>query len=199
MSKESFETLLAASMESVRRLVIRNLRNRDQADDILQQTVLRAFVCREQLRAPSKFRNWLWSIALNEIRMHIRAARPSVPLEVLPDYPFADRAPSPLAICEQTEKVEWIRAAMATLTLRDRTAIELADLQGLTMDESARAMATSKAAFKSILFRARQRLGRALRPAQPLPQPPILPRPRRENVYRTVSTFHDSRADRVAA
>jgi DNA-directed RNA polymerase specialized sigma24 family protein len=54
---------------------------------------------------------------------------------------------------------------MAKLNERDRTAIHLADIHELTAEQAARKLAVSKAAFKSTHFRARQRLGRALRRA----------------------------------
>src|SRR5712691_4544591 len=77
MSGETFETLLAPNLQAVRRMVKSRLRTGDQTDDIVQQTLLHAFASRDQLRAESKFKSWLWSIALNEIRAFFRATRRS--------------------------------------------------------------------------------------------------------------------------
>jgi RNA polymerase sigma-70 factor (ECF subfamily) len=163
MSDEMFAALLAPHLEWVRRLVYSRLREADRADDVVQQTLLQAYTRRHQLRAHAKFRNWLWSIALNEIRMLLRRSRRCVSIEESPSFDVPDRSPSPLAQFEQQERMRRLRAGMARLTERDRTAIRLVDFHGLTAEEAAKTLDISKAAFKSTHFRARKRLGRALR------------------------------------
>ena len=199
MSEETFENLLAPNLQSIRRLVQRRVRTAHQADDIVQQSLLRAFACRDQLRSQSKFKSWLWSIALNEIRMFLRDSRPGVSLDDLPNFQFADRTPSPLALCEETETAERLRAAMARLSMRDRTAIRLADLNGLTTSEAAGVMAISKAAFKSTHFRARQRLGDALRVMQTLAAPRFPAKGKQRIVYQVDLPCRTSPALRIAA
>jgi RNA polymerase sigma-70 factor (ECF subfamily) len=167
MSREVFESLLAPHLLWVRTFVRTRLRTIDHADDLVQQTLLRAFVCRHQLRCPSKFRSWIGTIALNEVRAYFRSLRPGVSLNEFPSSAFADRAPSPLARCVQLEREHRLRAGMATLPARDRVAIRLVDFKGLSYAEAAGAMTVSTAAFKSTHYRALQRLGRALREASP--------------------------------
>ncbi len=77
----------------------------------------------------------------------------------------SDRAPSPLARFERLEKLEWLHAGLSKLSERDRTAIRLRDLDGLSIAETADALAISKAAAKSTHFRARKRLAYALQDA----------------------------------
>jgi len=72
MSGNTFEALLEPNLRSVQALVQRRLRTSDHAEDIVQQILLRAFQHRDQLRVHAKFRTWLWSIALNEIRSFFR-------------------------------------------------------------------------------------------------------------------------------
>jgi DNA-directed RNA polymerase specialized sigma24 family protein len=55
MTGDAFEALLVPNLASVRRFVQTRLRTSDHADDVIQQTLLRAFVHRDQLRASSKF------------------------------------------------------------------------------------------------------------------------------------------------
>jgi len=141
------------------------VRTHDQADDILQQTLLHAFVHRDQLRVEGKFKSWLWSIAFNEIRMLRRANRVCVSIDEFPNFELPDETPSPLAHCEQMERTKRLRAGLARLTERDRMAIRLADLNELTTAEAAGTMEVSQAAFKSTLFRARKRLEHSLRRA----------------------------------
>lgn len=68
MSRELFESLLAPNLRGLRRLVRTRVRTPGDAEDVLQEILLRAFSHRDQLRDRAKFGTWLWSIALNEIR-----------------------------------------------------------------------------------------------------------------------------------
>src|SRR4051812_44643861 len=103
MSGELFDSLLAPHLQWVRSFVRARLKTIDDADDVVQQTLLRAFRSRDQLRCASKFKNWLWSIASNEIRAFLRTVRPSISLEQLANGDCVDPAPSALAVCEQME------------------------------------------------------------------------------------------------
>jgi RNA polymerase sigma-70 factor (ECF subfamily) len=199
MSEETFEALLAPNLQSVRKLVQSRLRAADHADDIVQQTLLRAFAFRHQLRSPSKFRSWIWSIALNEVRMFLRAARPFVSFEESPNRHITDPTPSPLAMCEQVETSQRLRAGMARLSPRDRTAIQLADLNELSCAEAANAMAISLSAFKSTHFRARQRLENTLRVTEALTKPAILPKGKQANGHQPNSTRRNTYPRRIAA
>jgi len=163
MSGERFAELLTLCLPSVRKLVFARLRGGDDAEDIVQQTLLQAFRHRDRLRAHSKFKSWLWSIALNEIRMLHRRDRLLVPLHESAAIDCRDRAPSPLARLEELERSNWLGSAMARLSERDRAAIRLRDLNGLTLRETAKALRSSEPATKSAHFRARRRLETALR------------------------------------
>jgi RNA polymerase sigma-70 factor (ECF subfamily) len=165
MSRDTFMGLLAPNLQPLRKLLQARLRIPDQADDILQEALLHAFARRNQLRLRSKFKSWLWTIALNEMRMFFRGQRGAISLDEFPSINPSDRAPSALARYEQLEKLEWLHAGLAKLSERDRTAIRLRDLDGLSIAETAEALAISKAAVKSTHFRARKRLAHALRGA----------------------------------
>ena len=146
------------------------MRGDDSADDLVQQTLLRAFACRHQLRCPSKFRGWLGSIAVNEIRMFRRAARATVSLDESPKLDFADRGPSAFVRCEQFERQSCLQAGIASLAAPHRIAIQLVDIKGLSYSEAAGVMTVSLAAFKSTHHRALHRLGHAVRSTMELPQ-----------------------------
>ncbi len=162
MSGDSFMGLLAPNLRPLRMFLRAKLRIPDQADDVLQQALLHAFAHRDQLRLGSKFKSWLWTIAFNEMRMLFRAERGTISLDEFPNIDPSDRAPSSLATVEQIERREWLHAGMAKLSDRDRTVLRMCDLDGLSIAETAEALAISKAAAKSIHFRARKRLAYAL-------------------------------------
>ncbi len=90
MSREAFADLLQPNLQAVRAFVRRQMRNAEYTDDIIQTTLLLAFANRHQLRTPSKFRFWLFSIAVNEIRTFLRLLRPVMPLAGFPAYAVRD-------------------------------------------------------------------------------------------------------------
>src|ERR1700753_3335588 len=118
MSPDTFTNLLLPNMMPLRKLLQARLRAPDQVEDVFQQTLLLAFARRDQLRVESKFRSWLWSIAFNEIRGLIRAARPGFSLDEFPNLELPDHAPGPFATCEQSERAQWLYTAMSALSER---------------------------------------------------------------------------------
>ena len=161
MTGDAFETLLAPNLPLVRRFVQTRLRTPDHADDVVQQTLLKAFAHRHQLRTSSKFRSWLCSIAMNEVRMFFRTDRPSVSLD---EFPIVDsRDSGPLARTEQLQRLEWLQSGMERLSDRDRETIRLRDLEGMSLRETAEVFELSESAAKSTHFRARRRLAGVLR------------------------------------
>lgn len=165
MSDDTFMSLLAPNLHPLRKFLRARIGMRDQVDDILQEALLHAFARRGQLRLRSKFKSWLWTIAFNEMRMFFRVRRVTISLDEFPHIDPSDRAPLPLTRFEQIERQEWLHAGLAKLSERDRTAIRLRDLDGLSIAETAEALAVSKEAVKSTHFRARKRLAYALRGA----------------------------------
>ena len=163
MTGDTFAALLGPTLQSVRRLVQTRLRTADHTDDIMQQTLLRAFAHRHQLRASSKFKSWLCSIAMNEVRMFYRSDRGVLSLDDFPTFDYRDSSPSPLARVEQLERSEWLQAGMERLSERDRNTIRLRDLDEMSLTQTAQTFDCSEAATKSTHFRARKRLAGALR------------------------------------
>src|SRR5581483_763378 len=96
MSSETFDALLAPNLRGVRRFVRKRLNGSVEAEDVLQEVLLRAFTRRAQLRVQAKFKSWLWSIAMNEIRMSFRRDRGFVALDDVPNFDCRDSSISPL-------------------------------------------------------------------------------------------------------
>ena len=162
MTGETFEDLLAVNLQAVRKLVNAKLKMTDQTDDVLQQTLLHAFIHRDQLRTHSKFKSWLCSIAMNEVRGFHRRSRPFLPLDMLAEFASGDRWACPHARYEQRESAERVNAAMAKLSDQDRATIHLVDLAERKIAEAAQSISVKQAALKSSHYRARKRLGRML-------------------------------------
>ena len=147
---------------------------------------------RDQLRCTSKFKSWLWSIALNEIRACFPHRRPAISLEQRAHGDLADPAPSALALCERIEQDERLRAGLASLTPRPH-GHPVGGSQWLELQRRLPVRwRVSMAAFKSVHFRARQRLASAL-------SGPSEQRPVRRAVVRLGRRKSESRELRSAA
>jgi RNA polymerase sigma factor (sigma-70 family) len=109
MSENTFEALLGPNLRIVRTLVQRRLGTSNHADDIVQEILLRAFQRRNQLRTHAKFRTWLWSIALNEIRAFYRRSRSTVSLEEVLNFEAPDPSMPPLLELERMERRAWVQ------------------------------------------------------------------------------------------
>jgi RNA polymerase sigma-70 factor (ECF subfamily) len=190
LSEETFIALLTPNLKALRIFLQRRLRASSPVDDIVQETLLRALTRRDQLRAPSKFKAWLWSIAMNELRMFLRRGHNDVSLADLPRFEPSDKAPSPLAVCEGTERKEWLRAGMAKLVERECIAIQLIDFSGKSMAEAAKALGISVSATKSVHFRARRHLARVLRDTKALS---VIPKSRASQMLEKRTARHTNR------
>lgn len=165
------ETRHAAFVEEVLRHVDRLywfalMLTRDpvRAEDLVQQTVLRALEKAEQCREPGGARPWLFAILRNLHRMTLReragpadGAAPDPALAALETELY----PPPLTpdvLVERELAVKALERAIEDLPPAYREVLVLADLEGLTYEEVAAVVACSLGTVKSRLYRARNRL-----------------------------------------
>lgn len=142
--------------------VIRGLVRGDQmADDIVQQTVLKALTNADQFRFESALKTWLTSIAINEVRQAYRCTwrKRAVPLikETL-DVERYQPVEVPHHSYEANERDLLVRDAVSRLPHSYRSVVELCDFQSLPMTEAARKLGITLPAIKSRRHRARQQL-----------------------------------------
>lgn len=130
------------------------LRNVDEAEDAAQQVFLSAHRAVLGGSVPREAPAWLAAIARNECRARIRA-RMREPL-ALPELP--SDLPDPLASAIRDVDLDAFWAALASLPRRQRRALLLRELGGLSYDELGLALGVSHSAVESLLFRARQQL-----------------------------------------
>lgn len=107
---------------------------------------------------PTNPRPWLFAVALNLARDGGRSsARRQRHLTLLAGEQAGDAAPPPDEELERRERAAVVRAALATLTETDRSAL-LLKAEGLSYDEIAAALGLAKGAIGTTLARARRRL-----------------------------------------
>jgi len=130
------------------------LRDPVDADDAAQQVFLSAHQALLRGSVPRDGAAWIAAIARNECRARIHA-RMREPL-ALPELP--SNLPDPLAAAIRTADLDAVWAALGALPRRQRRALLLRELGGLSYHELGRVLGMSHSAVESLLFRARQRV-----------------------------------------
>ncbi len=175
-----FEKLVEPYRASLRLHCYRMLGSSHDSDDMVQETLLRAYRARDTLEQPSAVRAWLYRIAtnvcLNELGKRPRRARgqergapadPEQPLSAAtPETEWIEPVPSawlgasdPQAAYSEKESVALaFIAALQVLTPAQRAVLLLRDVVGLSAEETAQALATTVSAANSALHRARAAL-----------------------------------------
>jgi RNA polymerase sigma-70 factor (TIGR02960 family) len=152
----------------------------EEAEDLVQETFLRAWRRRDSVQGGPGFRAWLYRIATNACLDELRRSRRRVPslhsfaevpwLQPYPDRLLDEIAPSdsqPDAVVVARETIELtFLAVIQLLPPRQRAVLLLRDVLGWPASEAAAALDISVAAANSALQRARATLRRRL-PARP--------------------------------
>jgi RNA polymerase sigma-70 factor (ECF subfamily) len=170
--REALDLLWENSAPKVLRVLYRITRNREDAEDALQESLLRAFLHLKEFDGRSSFCTWLTRIAINSALMARRKNRKEreVSLDDLDsdgkDWlvgQVADHSPNPEQMYARREEGRILNKAIRTLRPRIREAVQLSHLQELSMKETAKSLGISVAAAKGRLFHARTALRKSRR------------------------------------
>lgn len=166
-SYAAFEELVNRYEKKIYRLGLNLTGSPEDAEDVLQESFLKAFEHLPEFRADSRFYTWLVRIAINEGLMKLRKRRSDrlVPIEdavgeegeVIPRE-FKDWKPNPEQVYAQAEIEAILQNAAASLAPGLRTVFLMRDVQGLSTEETATLLNLTAGAVKARLFRARLQL-----------------------------------------
>jgi RNA polymerase sigma-70 factor (ECF subfamily) len=154
----AFERLTGAHADRLYAVVLRLVGDRREAEDVVQETLLRAWRGLARFQGRSMYFTWLYRIAVNEANRALekRSRRgPSIPID---DQELQLPAPpheGPPGRAEQQELRRALDRAIAELAPVYRTALVLRDVEGLSTREAAEIVDIGEAAFKSRLHQAR--------------------------------------------
>jgi RNA polymerase sigma-70 factor (ECF subfamily) len=164
----AFEALVARHERRAYSLAYRLVGTRSDAQDVVQDAFLRAYRALPSFRGGASFSTWLYRIVTNTALMLLRSRRrrPTQPLDAfLPRFDAAGRhagTPAQLARPAQAEELldrkalaRKVRAGIARLPERQRTAFVLRDLEELGTAEVAQVLGISEAAVRQRVHRAR--------------------------------------------
>jgi RNA polymerase sigma-70 factor (ECF subfamily) len=166
--REEFSRLVDAYSGPIYRLALKMLAIPTDAEDVLQNTFLKAFQHLKDFEGRSSLSTWLYRIASNEALMLLRKQRPEIPLsDAAPedddnrDYSptqFADWCCLPEAEFLSAESRAALDRAIQHLPEVQRIVFVLRDIEGLSIQETSEALNLSEAVVKTRLLRARLRL-----------------------------------------
>jgi RNA polymerase sigma-70 factor (ECF subfamily) len=154
-----FSRLLLAALPELRAFALSLTHDGVWADDLVQETLLRAWSGAEQFQEGSNIRAWLFTILRNLFYTEHRRRRREV------DDPQGKRAAS-LRICpDQTSHLEFedVRTALKSLVPVNREGLILVGAQGLSYEEAANVCGVAVGTIKSRVNRARVHLMELLR------------------------------------
>jgi RNA polymerase sigma-70 factor (ECF subfamily) len=152
---QTFEQIVVRHQRRIVNLAWRLLGDGDAAKDAAQDVFLRAFKYLHRYETDKPLEAWLVRIALNvcsDIRR--RRRREAAPIEVEASRPPADPH-SGLAI---EERRRMLNRALGVLLERERTALVLRDLEGLSTKETAAMLGVSQTAVRALIGRARVKI-----------------------------------------
>ena len=151
----------------------KQLRDRSDAEDLTQEVFLRLYRARARYQPRARFATWIFHITQNVARNALRSRRrhPCVRLDLeapagrtLLEGLLSDRGDTPSKPLERDELAGVVRAAVAELAGRQRTALELHQFHDRTYAQVAAELDMTPKAAKSLLYRARNQLREVLQP-----------------------------------
>jgi RNA polymerase sigma-70 factor (ECF subfamily) len=154
---ECFTLLMDRHLAAVKGLVRSMVRSAADADDVIQEVLLKVWLHLSTFRRESSFRTWLTRVAINEaLQAHRREQCGPPRTQELRDLDtFASPVESPYRSLARTEVIHAVRNAIMKLPAKYRQVLILRDLDQLNTMETAQWLKASVPAVKTRLQRAR--------------------------------------------
>jgi RNA polymerase sigma-70 factor (ECF subfamily) len=174
-NSEAFRALVEHHGRAVYRVAFRMTGNASDAEDVVQDTFLKAYRQLGRFESRANFGTWLHRIAVNcsidliRSRPRREDAMDGADLEALGQapMPFASADASPERLVLSAEVKDRVNGAMSALTALERAAFVLRHFEGHSIDEIARALGLKTNAAKHSIFRAVRKMRIALEPLVP--------------------------------
>jgi RNA polymerase sigma-70 factor (ECF subfamily) len=161
--KKAFDQLVTCHQDHVRRFVGRKISNQEDAADLCQDVLLRAYLKLDSFQGRSRFRTWLLSIAKRAIAEYYRSNRSATIIAQNQAATGSDfrtersrSCDSMEEICDMRRQIDYCLACvMKNLPPKEQVAVILCDVYGFTDKESSMIARNKSGAFKHQLHRAR--------------------------------------------
>ena len=156
----AYRTLTGRHLPAMLGLARRILGNAADAEDVVQEAMLRVWTHAPRWQPLAAFRTWLTRIVVN-LGLDRKRRAPWIALEAAGE--IVDKAPGAAEQSETDERERLVAEAIEELPARQRTAIVLTYNEGLSNAQVAEILDTTVSAVETLLIRGKQNLRRALR------------------------------------
>jgi RNA polymerase sigma-70 factor (ECF subfamily) len=168
--EDAYRMLVERHSRSIFRLAYRMTVNEQDAEDVVQETFLRAYRQLKRFESRSNFGTWLYRIAVNcsldlirKRRRHDDHSSDPLPQEEVM-LQLKDEAPTPDRVVLGAEIKKRVDSVLATLGPKERAAFSLRHFEGMSIEEIGLVLGLRPGAIKNNIFRAVQKLRRELQP-----------------------------------
>ena len=167
---EAFRALVESHSRAVYRLAYRMTGSAQDAEDIVQETFLKAYRQLSRFESRANFSTWLHRIAVNcsidlmRARPHRESGHDAADLDQLGTDDHVHTQASPERLMLSTEVQDRVAGAMSSLSALERAAFALRHFEGQSIEEISRALGLKTNAAKHSIFRAVKKMRVALEP-----------------------------------
>jgi RNA polymerase sigma-70 factor (ECF subfamily) len=169
--KQAFNLLVLKYQNRIIQLINRYVRDPHEAQDIAQETFIKAYRALASFRGDSAFYTWIYRIAINTAKNHLaaRSRRPTddeIEVEIAEQFESENSLrdqETPEGILLSEELGRTIQLALQELPTELRTAIMLREIDGLSYDEIAEVMECPVGTVRSRIFRAREAIDKKIK------------------------------------
>ncbi|MYM74204.1 RNA polymerase sigma factor RpoE [Duganella sp. FT109W] len=176
--KQAFDMLVAKYQRRLMRLLSRIVHDPAEAEDVVQETFIKAYRALRHFRGDSAFYTWLYRIGINTAKNHLATQGRRTLTSADADHEQAEGfndgehlrdINTPESMLASKQIAQTVNAAMDALPVDLRTAIALREIEGLSYEEISDIMACPIGTVRSRIFRAREVIAEKLRPLLDLP------------------------------
>lgn len=163
----AYEELVCRYQGRIYALVYNMTSNREDAQDVTQETFVRAYRCLKSFRGTARFYTWLYRVAVNQTINFIKKRQRKAALSLDDMDAGVERTTAYLELSAREspgrdaaihELQEKLNSALLQLSEKHRVAVVLHDVQGLSHEEIGKILSCSPGTVRSRLFYARQQL-----------------------------------------
>ena len=176
--KQAFDMLVAKYQRRLMRLLSRIVHDPAEAEDVVQETFIKAYRALRHFRGDSAFYTWLYRIGINTAKNHLATQGRRTLTSADADHEQAEGfndgehlrdINTPESMLASKQIAQTVNAAMDALPLDLRTAIALREIEGLSYEEISDIMACPIGTVRSRIFRAREVIADKLKPLLDMP------------------------------
>lgn len=176
--RQAFDLLVSKYQRRLMRLVARIVRDPAEAEDVVQETFIKAFRALRHFRGDAAFYTWLYRIGINTAKNYLATQGRRGPggtdveggaAQAGEGSEGARDINTPESMLASKQIAQTVNAAMDALPVDLRTAILLREIEGMSYEEISAIMSCPIGTVRSRIFRAREVIAEKLRPLLDVP------------------------------